>query len=76
MIVKQWFGVSRFVYNTTIKLLQDSEIKASWKALKTDILNNLPEWCKSIPYQIKSIAIKDACKSVSNAKKNLKMVEG
>ncbi|MEH1784846.1 MAG: transposase [Nostoc sp.] len=72
VIVKQWFGVSRFVYNTTIKLLQDSEIKASWKALKTDILNNLPEWCKSIPYQIKSIAIKDACKSVSNAKKKSK----
>ncbi|MEH1779761.1 MAG: zinc ribbon domain-containing protein [Nostoc sp.] len=41
VIIKQWFGVSRFVHNTTIKLLQDSEIKASWKALKTDILNNL-----------------------------------
>lgn len=71
-IVKQWFGVSRFVYNTTVKLLQDSSIKANWKAIKTDILNGLPEWSKSVPYQIKSIAIKDACKSVSNAKKKFK----
>ncbi|MEH2371532.1 helix-turn-helix domain-containing protein [Nostoc sp.] len=30
--IKQWFGVSRFVYNTTIKLLQDGAIKANWKA--------------------------------------------
>jgi putative transposase len=75
-IIKQWFGVSRFVYNTTIKLLQDSEIKANWKAIKTGILNNLPDWCKSVPYQIKSIAIKDACQSVSNAKKKYKNGEG
>lgn len=27
--LKQWFGVSRFVYNATIKLLQDSSIKGS-----------------------------------------------
>jgi putative transposase len=71
-ITKQWFGVSRFVYNTTIKLLQDGEVKANWKAIKTDILNNLPNWCNNVPYQIKSIAIKDACKSVSHAKKKYK----
>ena len=70
--IKQWFGVSRFVYNTTIKLLQDSSIKANWKAIKTDILNGIPDWCKPVPYQIKSIAVKDACKSVSNAKKKFK----
>jgi putative transposase len=44
-------------------------IKANWKAIKGGILNNLPDWCKATPYQIKSIAIKDACKAVSNAKK-------
>lgn len=70
--IKQWFGISRFVYNTTVKLLQDSTIKANWKAIKTDILNGLPDFCKSVPYQIKSIAIKDACKAVSNAKKKFK----
>jgi putative transposase len=71
-ILKQWFGVSRFVYNTTIKLLQDGSVKANWKAIKGNILNGLPDWCKEVPYQIKSIAIKDACKAVSNAKKKYK----
>jgi putative transposase len=67
-LIRQWFGVSRFVYNQTLELLRDGVIKANWKAIKGDILNNLPDWCKNIPYQIKSIAIKDACKAVSNAK--------
>jgi putative transposase len=71
-IIKQWFGVSRYVFNQTIEYLQQPETKANWKAIKTGILNNLPEWCKKVPYQIKSIAIKDACTAVSNAKKKYK----
>ena len=67
-IIKQWFGVTRYVYNQTIELLKDGIVKANWKAIKGDILNGLPDWCKDTPYQIKSIAIKDACKAVSNAK--------
>jgi putative transposase len=68
ILIKQWLGVSRFVYNQTLELLRDGVIKANWKAIKGSILNNLPYWCKDTPYQIKSIAIKDACKAVSNAK--------
>ena len=67
-MLKQWFGVSRYVYNTTIKYLQQPGTKANWKAIKTEILHGLPEWAKSVPYQIKSIAIKDACGAVSKAK--------
>ncbi|WP_293109776.1 helix-turn-helix domain-containing protein [Moorena sp. SIO3I6] len=67
--IRQWFGVSRYVFNKTVKILKDGEIKANWKAIKTDILNDLPEWCKAVPYQIKSIAIKDACTAVREAKK-------
>lgn len=55
-----------------MELLRDSSVKANWKAIKTGILNSLPDWCKPVPYQIKSIAIKDACKAVSNAKKKFK----
>jgi len=29
-LLKQWFGVSRFVYNTTIKYLQQPGTKANW----------------------------------------------
>ncbi|MEA5537666.1 helix-turn-helix domain-containing protein, partial [Limnoraphis robusta Tam1] len=62
-LVKQWFGVSRLVFNTTVKYLQEPDTKANWKAIKTGILNSLPDFCKSVPYQIKSIAVKDACKA-------------
>ena len=71
-LLKQWFGVSRFVYNTTIKYLQEPDTKANWMAIKTGILNSLPEWAKSVPFQIKSIAIKDACLAVKAAKKGFK----
>lgn len=52
--------------------MQQPDTKANWKAIKTGILNSLPEWSKQVPYQIKSIAIKDACQSVKNAKKKYK----
>jgi putative transposase len=68
-LLKHWFGVSRFVYNQTIKYLQEPGTKANWMAIKTGILNSLPEWAKSVPFQIKSIAIKDACLAVKAAKK-------
>ncbi len=65
-------GTSRYVYNETVKYLQKPETKANWKAIKTDIIKSLPNWAKEIPYQIKSIAIKDACTAVKNAKKKYK----
>ncbi|WP_364417726.1 helix-turn-helix domain-containing protein [Moorena sp. SIO3H5] len=68
-IIRKWFGVSRYVFNKTVKILQTGEVKANWKAIKTRILSDLPEWCKEVPYQIKSIAIKDACTAVREAKK-------
>ncbi|AOX00601.1 transposase [Moorena producens PAL-8-15-08-1] len=71
-LIRQWFGVSRYVFNKTVKILQAGVVKANWKAIKTGILNDLPEWCKEVPYQIKSIAIKDACTAVSEAKKKYK----
>ncbi len=61
--------MSRFVFNKTVEYLQQPDTKANWKAIKTEIIQSLPDWTKSVPYQIKSIAIKDACTSVSNAKK-------
>jgi putative transposase len=64
--------VSRLVFNTTIKYLQQPDTKANWKAIKGEILNGSPEFCKAVPYQIKSIAVKDACKAVSNAKQKFK----
>jgi putative transposase len=68
-LMKHWWGVSRFVFNQTIKYLQEPDRKANWKAIKTGIINDLPEWAKEVPYQIKSIAVKDACEAVKNAQR-------
>lgn len=68
-LLKQWFGTSRYVYNETIKYLQTTGTKANWMAVAPTILGALPEWAKAVPYQIKKIAIKDACTAVKAAKK-------
>lgn len=68
-ILRHWFGVSRYVYNETIKYLQQKGTKANWMAVAPVILGILPEWAKEVPYQIKKIAVKDACLAVKAAKK-------
>jgi putative transposase len=60
--------VARFTYNRTVEYLQQPDTKANWKAIKGRILNDLPEWSKPVPYQIKSIAVRDACIAVREAK--------
>jgi putative transposase len=68
-LLKQWFGVSRYTYNATVKHLQDPGTKANWMAVAPIILGALPEWAKTVPYQIKKIAVKDACTAVREAKR-------
>ena len=71
-ILNYWFGCSRFVYNRTLDYLNQPNTKASWLKIKTGILTSLPEWSKKVPFQIKTIAIRDCCKAVSNAKKKFR----
>ena len=40
--------------------------------IKKPLLDGLPQWAKSVPFQIKSIAIKDACEAVKLAKRKFK----
>ncbi len=61
-------GVSRYVFNKTVELLQDGEVKANWFAVKPRIMDALPEWCNEVPYQIKNVAIRDACIATREAK--------
>lgn len=70
--LRQWFGTARFVYNKTIALLNETDTQANWKAIKTGILRALPDWSKETPYQIKSVAIRDACIAVREAKQKCK----
>jgi len=71
-MVRQWFGVARYIFNKTVELLKDGEIKANWFAVRPLIMDALPDWCKEVPYQIKNKAVRDACIAVSSAKKKYK----
>ena len=71
-ILSNWFGASRFAYNKAVEFLKQPDTKAQWKSIKTDLMHDMPEWSKEVPYQIKSVAIRDCCQAVSNAKKKFK----
>ena len=71
-MLRHWYGVSRYVYNKTVAYLQQPDTKANWLKIKKPILDALPEWASTVPFQIKSIAIKDACQAVKMAKKGYK----
>jgi putative transposase len=66
-------GTARFVYNQTVAYLKQPGTTVNWKGIKTEILRSLPAWAASVPYQIKSIAVKDACQAVMNAKRKCKV---
>lgn len=70
--LRQWFGTARYVYNKTLDILNTTDTKSNWKAIKTPILNDLPDWASETPYQVKSIAIRDVCVAVREAKKKCK----
>lgn len=72
ILLFKWFGVARYSFNKTIEYLRQQDTKANWYGIKTEIIHNLPEWSKEVPYQIKSISIKDACDAVKNAKLKFK----
>lgn len=67
-ILKRWCGAARFVYNRAVEHLKQPDTKANWKKIKGVILASLPAWCAEIPYQIKSIALRDACKATTQVK--------
>lgn len=72
LVLRKWFGTSRFTYNQVVSYLKQPNTISSWGNLKTEVIHALPQWSKEIPYQIKSIAIRDACKAVSKAKLDYK----
>ncbi len=71
-LLRQWLGTARFVYNQTIAYLKEPDTLADWFGIKTEIIANLPEWAEAVPYQIKSVAVRDACIAVKNAKMKYK----
>ena len=71
-IIRKWIGASRYAYNQVVAYLKQPGTISSWHGLKVVVINALPKWSEEIPYQVKSIAIRDACKAVSKAKLDYK----
>ena len=67
--LKLWLDAARWCYNQTIAYLRQPGTKANWKNIKTAIINSAPERLKAAPYQVKSVAVRDACRAVSRCKK-------
>lgn len=71
-IFRQWFGTARVAFNAAVSFLKTPGTKANWKSIKTGLLRGLPAWSEETPYQIRSVAVRDACKAVSAAKRRFK----
>lgn len=67
--IKRWFGASRLTYNQAVAQLKDPGTVASWMKIKQAILDATKEKRQGVPFQPASMAIKDACKAISAAKK-------
>lgn len=68
-LFRQWIGVQRFVYNRTVELLKGIDgPRPKWNKVANAIIADLPDFCREIPYQIKKIAVRDACKALTAGK--------
>lgn len=66
---KQWVGASRFTYNVAVEYLNGLDSpRPHWTVVAKDVLASLPEWSNEVPYQVKKIAVRDACEAFSEAK--------
>lgn len=66
---RSWLGASRFVYNATLDYLKGIEgPRPHWTVVASAVLSSLPAWADETPYQVKKIAVKDACDALSAAK--------
>ena len=75
IILTLWNDAARWCFNKTVEILKNPEVKANWKNIKTQVIHSVPERLKKVPYQVKSIAVRDACKAVSETKKRNKLLK-
>lgn len=82
-ILKNWFGAARFFYNqakhrdeTLQKAFQPPEGEPqakfrseNWMGSAKELLQTAPEWAKSVPYQVKKLAVNEFHTALSTNKK-------
>ena len=59
-ILKHWMKTARYVYNEALEYISQGN-KPDWLAIKSWLIKDLPAWTESTPYQVKAIAVRDAC---------------
>lgn len=67
--LRQFLGTARYTYNRTVEYLRQEGTKANWMAIRKQIITSLPEWANDTPYDVRSIAVREACIAVQNAKR-------
>lgn len=67
-ILRHWMNAARHVYNLATEYIA-KDGKTDWLAVKAIILQHLPSWMEDVPYQIKAIAVRDACMTFRNTGK-------
>ncbi|MBQ7220023.1 MAG: transposase [Synergistaceae bacterium] len=67
-ILRHWMRTARYVYNEAAEYISQGN-KADWLAIKSWLIKDLPSWTESTPYQVKAIAVRDACINSKNAAK-------
>jgi hypothetical protein len=70
--LRLWFEAASWCFNETVARLREPGTRASWKAVRTAIIHSAPARLQAAPYQVKSIAVRDACQAVKNAKLHYK----
>ena len=65
--LRRWEGISRYVYNESVKHLQEHGT-----VYAPDLLKTLPEWTEQCPRHIRVGAVADAQKAVTAARKKWK----
>ena len=68
VILRRWFGTSRYVYNQSVSVLEAGDAPTHHKKLVPVVFEKLPDWHTETPRQIKVGAVMDACQAVKNAK--------
>ena len=57
------------MYNKTIDYLKQPGTVASWRQIKTGLIRGLSDpWATAAPYQVRSMAVKEACTTMSRCK--------
>ncbi|MBQ7543924.1 MAG: transposase [Synergistaceae bacterium] len=59
-VLRHWMRTARYVYNRATECIVKGS-KADWLAIKGFLLKELPEWTENVPFQIKAVAVRDAC---------------